>query len=953
MSSTGRSILNFPATRSILKGLMTLLLFAQSICSNGQSGTLKGKVFESKSKEGIPGAIVSLVGTYKIANSDIDGNYSIKDIKPGDYSVKIKSLGHTDKIYNGIRIKAGENTLDIDLGESESELNTVVIVGDRDLINIESGKSDTKVNKEEIKEMNTRDLKEVVSMVNGVSENPDGLQIRGGRVYETQFVVEGLNAQDPLAGTGFGVNIAANAIDNVNVTTGGVDAEYGNGTSGLIATSIREGGDKFFIDGSWQRDNIGKIYSPTAWNTDLLNISLGTPIPFTQKKLTLFTSASGLASDDYYGVRASQLHSSLFSNSEFWAPRQDQSWSNTLKLAWTVAEGHKITLSNVHSLEISQSTRALQVVGEDKILTPGFQYQFSLEPDNATTYTNQNNLTVLNYTGNLNNNWHTSISAGRLFSQSRADANGRPFRDPSADKIYDPAAIVKDPVILFNPHDSFVYVNPSAGLYNNGGISTVWHDHYVEEYSLKLKFNYIPKNTAHYFTFGLDHKEDEYQWVDISSPWIGAPIRINDTLTTPSSSVGASSDIWHVRPAEGGIYAQDAISYKGILATIAMRYNYWAEGTYIDDAISNPNTPILDATRKSYVQHSTNILGRRWKSRLLPKLRVSFPVTENHVLFFNYGHNMQLPHPRFVYAGLNPYYQDQSYLSNLGNPDLNPEVTVSYELGLKSQINKDFAYSIVAFYNDKFDYIVSKTAIVKDQTGHFVEKTFYINQDYARIRGIELSISRRIGSSLRATFNGSYQIATGKSNSALESALQIKEDGFVSTSKENYLAWDRPLDLKFSLIYIPDSHFVHHYAKFLKDVHFFISATYKSGLRYTPYVSSGTDPAGREIYEPIQSQPYADLGSSWFWTDLKISREFKTGKSGAIALSIEVRNLFNNKNAQIIDPVTGRAYENGDPLPYSQRDPKYPNAQDTGTPPNDPSRYLTPRQILYGISIRF
>ncbi|MEZ4687625.1 MAG: hypothetical protein R3B47_16650 [Bacteroidia bacterium] len=38
-------------------------------------------------------------------------------------------------------------------------------------------------------------------------------------------------------------------------------------------------------------------------------------------------------SDNYYRAQADQLHSSLFGNDSLWAPRQDNRWSNTVKLA--------------------------------------------------------------------------------------------------------------------------------------------------------------------------------------------------------------------------------------------------------------------------------------------------------------------------------------------------------------------------------------------------------------------------------------------------------------------------------------------------------------------------------------------------------------------------------------------------------------------------------------------
>ena len=63
--------------------------------------------------------------------------------------------------------------------------------------------------------------------------------------------------------------------------------------------------------------------------------------------------------------------------------------------------------------------------------------------------------------------------------------------------------------------------------------------------------------------------------------------------------------------------------------------------------------------------------------------------------------------------------------------------------------------------------------------------------------------------------------------------------------------------------------------------------------------------------------------------------------------------MFNTKNSQIVNPVTGRAYEYGDAVPDSWRDLAYPNPLDRGEPPTDPARYTQGRQILYGISFNF
>ncbi|MEM9983733.1 MAG: TonB-dependent receptor [Bacteroidota bacterium] len=942
------------------KLVLFFLLCGLSLSGFTQNGQLAGRVTDAETGEALAGATVFIIGTYNGAYTDKNGQFSLRNLKPGDYSIKFTYIGYAEKIFNGISIKRGQTTsLNVGLNSSVSTLGEVEIIGEPNLIDLESGTSSSIIGEKELGEISVKNVQEAVALQVGVSENPDGIQIRGGRVYETEYRVDGISAQDPLAGTGFGLDVDAGAINQIEVITGGSDAEYGSGSSGVILTRIKEGGKRFNFNVDYRRDNLGfNVNQGPSWNTDEISASLGGPL--IGDKLTFFVSASAFASDNFYLANtdnyfpvADQLRSSLFSNDSLWAPRQDNRWSNTIKLAYQIRPGIKLTVTNQHSLNINQSTRTLQIVGNDAVVQPGLQFGFALDMDQANTYTHHSNLTALNLKTILGEQWSMDVAIGRLFTNLRADANGRPFRSGTVDQIFDPRSIVTDPITVFNPNDPVVFVFPGPGLVNNGGIATLWHDHYAQEYTFKTKFNWISQSKVHYLSMGVEHKEQELQWIDVTRPWVGAPIQINDTLSTPSTRLGQSSDFWQVKPAVGGFFFSDEINYKGIIATLGVRLNYWAPGTFVDEAIANPQAPVLDAVRENYLDQSFALLGRRWKARLLPRLRVSFPVTENNVLYFNYSHAMRMPHPRFVYAGLDPVYQDRSFLGNLGNPNINPEVTVSYEIGLKSQLTKDLALTATAFYNDKYDYIVSRRIEVRDQTGRFVEKTFFINQDYARIRGLELALTRRVGSWFTGTLSGAYQIATGKSNTAAESAIQIRQQGFVNANKEQFLAWDRPFDLKMLAIFTPDS------SNYLgpiplKGVRLALIATYKSGLRYTPQeLIRINDQTGRPEYEPIITQPFDATGSPWFWVDARLSRDFFVGRTGRLSLSIEVKNLTNYLSSAIVNPVTGRAWEEGDDLPLSFRDPKYPDPQDNGPPPDNPARFLAPRHIFFGAQVKF
>ncbi len=920
-----------------------------AILTQAQVGSLSGKLTDENSNENLVGAYVRVVGTYGAAISDENGSFVIKNIKPGRYSINISFIGYQQKIYNDIDIKRGINTLlNVRMIPQTNTFETVKVIGEKKIIELDDAKSSITLNKKDISEMNVRDVQEVVALQAGVSKSSDGIQIRGARVYETSFNIDNISAQDPLAGTGFGVQVSSGSIGELQLITGGAGAEHDGGTAGVISTTIKEGSDKLQLSGSYQRDNFSNA-SIMGWNTDLGEISLGGKFKIKNKSFYFFNNATFNLSDDYFGPTADQLHSSILGNNDsIWSPRQSNQFTHTLKISHEINPKTKISITNQHSLTVNQNTRTLQIVGFDAILSPGFQFERSLKLDNATTYTHHSNLTALNIRRTINKHLVATFSMGRLFTNLRADANGRPFRNQSVDQVYDEYSIVTNPVQVFNPRDDIQFVLPGPGFINNGGISPIWHDHYAQEYTLKVNAKYYPSNDIHQINFGWEQKLNQYQWVDVTRPWVGAPIVISDSVTTPSISIGSSNDIWRVKPNNGGIFFSDKIAYKGIIANLGLRFNYWAPGKFADDAVNNPTAPVINQVREDYLNNTMQLFGLRYKARVLPKVNVSFPVTSNNVLYFNYTHSMRLPHPRFLYAGLDPVYQDRSFLSFLGNPDLNPEVNISYEIGLKSQLGKNIGLTLAAYNNNRFDYIVSRKVIVNDQTGRPVSKTMYINQDYAKVQGAEVNVIWKITRQVRLFGNVAYQLAKGKSNSARESSLQIAQNGEVPLSTENYLAWDRPWNINLGNIFSVDTT-AYYYSKWMKGIQLYTSFSYQSGFRYTPMLLEGYNALGRPEYATDLSAFLAKRASPWVNADFKFTKTFASKKNKGVTLSIEIRNVFNNKRSQIINPITGRAWEPGDDVPNNWRDERYLGPEENGISPDNPARYQPLRQLLFGI----
>jgi len=177
--------------------------------------------------------------------------------------------------------------------------------------------------------------------------------------------------------------------------------------------------------------------------------------------------------------------------------------------------------------------------------------------------------------------------------------------------------------------------------------------------------------------------------------------------------------------------------------------------------------------------------------------------------------------------------------------------------------------------------------------------------------------------------------------------------------KETPLSFNRPLQLSMNLNFTSKKNEpLFGFGKgWLDDYNFFARVFYESGKRYTRQIFVGYDAAsGRPAYVPDYKNPSTELSDPWFYVDLNFEKYFDIG-IGKLVFSIEIKNLFNRKNSQIINPVTGRAYEYGDPTQYPSpyvNDPLYPDlTYPVDAFPYNGARYLNPRTFLFGTEFRF
>ncbi len=115
------------------------------------------------------------------------------------------------------------------------------MVGEKPLMDVEETQSKKDISREDIENSIVENITDVVTQQAGVVKTDNTIHIRGGRSYENAFLLDGVNVQDPLSGTGFGLQLSANAIEEVEVITGGFNAEYGQATSGVVNVKTRKG----------------------------------------------------------------------------------------------------------------------------------------------------------------------------------------------------------------------------------------------------------------------------------------------------------------------------------------------------------------------------------------------------------------------------------------------------------------------------------------------------------------------------------------------------------------------------------------------------------------------------------------------------------------------------------------------------------------------------------------
>ncbi len=233
-------------------------------------------------------------------------------------------------------------------------------------------------------------------------------------------------------------------------------------------------------------------------------------------------------------------------------------------------------------------------------------------------------------------------------------------------------------------------------------------------------------------------------------------------------------DTWQyykANPIEAGIYVQDKLEFQGMVATIGLRGDYFnpQKNIFVLEHPIDQAYPDLYNLVYQYLPGSWGSFERwevfremleepeswplekyRGEFKVSPRLGVSFPVTENSKMYFNYGHFYQRPNYSYLY---NLTLSDVNVI--LPTPELPMAKTVSYEFGYEQAFLKDYLANIVIYYKDMANIPLSRTYI---NYWEEYEGLKYSPDGYSDIRGVELRLEKSAGRFFTMWCNFDYML---------------------------------------------------------------------------------------------------------------------------------------------------------------------------------------------------
>ena len=744
-----------PLATALFLFAVPCVLPAQSLA---QTGTITGKVVDESGPPLSFAAVIVLGKQGMGASTNSEGVFTIHNVPVGTWNVQAMQ-GGKKKDVQAVNVDANRTSVaNFKLLEDAYKMKVVEVRGDKKMaINKTSSSTRQVVTSEDLHALPVDSYKDAIALKAGVISQGGALHFRGGREDEVLTIVNGIPSRNPLRAEG--VDLGLLAVSSSEQVLGGMDAQYGNALSGVISLTTREGGDKFGGEVRYFTDRYGE--QDKSFN-NFQRLSVGFGGPFLFPKTNYYVSFEGTYSDTYLKSTAVQKEHRFLDFIRV-GNKQSNQTNFSSKLTWKVTPNQKLNFEVIRNAQTGSRYHNrwnrngfVQVVQDSTAPTDGaittrygtwayFQVDSTYVPSNTADHlpVRDEDYQQLALT------WRSVLSGGAIYNLRASRQEWKSTEDVLDRQLWEYQQRPNNYYDPLNRLDGAYYVtNGDYPFYERRATSTY-----------TINGDVSKKIGTHNFMAGGDLNYNNLSYLLTQFP----------NVLDASGNYGATRDEFQNFNPEGSFFMQDRWQYEGMVLNAGVRYDNFSVGNQVD----------------------LNTIADPVKTQWSPRIGIAYPISDRDVMSFHYGRLFQVPDRLFIYQGRNISSEAR------GNPNLEPQTTISYQLGVQHLFSKEIYGQFGVYFKDIFGLL---TTVDQEIPGFAVTVPTYVNGDYASSRGIELTLIKQHSHGFSGEINYTYGNATGTAsdpNRALGSVGNLR-DQFKPTS-EQPLDWDQRHSLSATL----------------------------------------------------------------------------------------------------------------------------------------------------------
>lgn len=867
----------------------------------GNTGKIAGKVLDRETREPIPFANVIVEGTQLGAATNLNGEFVILNVPPGVYTVTASVVGYQKKSITDVRVNVDFTTrLEFQLTQGSIDLPPVVVQGERNpLIRQDLTNPVASITSDKIDELPVDQIADVIKLQAGVVVGNDGdIHIRGGYGNEIAYTLNGITLNDPY-GNRRSVGLATNAVQEVSVSSGTFSAEYGNALSGVVNYVTKEGPSKYTgsiraYSGDYvtkRNDLFENIDEINPLNRARTEFTFGGPLPllFSRNVNFFISSVYEDFKGSLYGKRLYRPTDSYLERNNFRSgdPRSGKStdpyFFNPYSKDTTglpTGDGAWVPMNwsrnfNFQSNFIIKPLPTIKFKYEyvfEKGTSQDFDRSYKYNPDGRSTNYSNGYIHAFDWTHTVSNNVFYTLKMSYSDNYAKSYLYESPYDERYLPSLY--ARSIGNTTFLAGGTDNSRFFRRTQTLGIKGDLVAQLFD--VHEVKAGFEVRKHRLNVESY-TVQVGYINQQGLFTTLTpATLLYDTVQLVRRIPTDTSLYTSYERL----PIQAAAYIQDKIELAAsMILNVGLRYEFFNPAAQYNPFVSKD---LSELKAGSITKSSTDA---KPKHRLSPRISVSYPITDRGVIRFSYGHFYQIPSLASLYR--NPFFYVANFGENptFGNPNVEPQRSVQYELGLQQLLLDDLKLEVTGFYKDVSNYIYTQQIYTNEG------RAFYLltNLAYSSSKGITISLLKRRSPQdfFSASLDYTFSLAEGNRTYPSDELFFSEKSGKQSETYLVPFSFDRSHVINATLAFTQPNNWI---ASFI--------GYFQTGTPYTPIFPSN-------IVDITFEQNSARQPIQWN-VDFKFEKFFMLG-SLKLSLFAQIENLFDTQNELYVYASTGRA----------------------------------------------